>query len=263
MSEELKNEAPKRKRRTREEMEAARAAGLEPAKRVKKPEKIDDELRKKYPANVEGSAEFVKANEAVDKKLPDEQKVMVMACLNPIVSSAAINAAKENGVEVVILEDRVIHDYLSTKGKKEEGVSVADFLNNTSNRLHAEDQCVKLWMILTGGKPIEEVDDVVFTRTEVVRKTNLTHKKAEQVLQLLRAFGMLEYTKGIHEFKLHFNPKRQHQTIQTEVISMCQAMNNDILRFKASIESDKKMTEKERSEIYEAFRNTIEESIKF
>jgi hypothetical protein len=252
MSEELKNEAPKRKRRTREEMEAARAAGLEPAKRVRK-------TSKKKEAEIEKSPdEFV-----AKPKLTAEQKVMLMACLNPIVSSAAINAAKENGVEVVILEDRVIHDYLSTKGKKEEGISVADFLNNTSNRLHAEDQCVKLWMILTGGKPIEEVDDVVFTRTEVVRKTNLTHKKAEQVLQLLRAFGMLEYTKGIHEFKLHFNPKRQHQTIQTEIISMCQAMNNDILRFKASIESDKKMTEKEKSEIYEAFRNTIEESIKF
>lgn len=252
MSEELKNEAPKRKRRTREEMEAARAAGLEPAKRVRK-------TSKKKEAEIEKSPdEFV-----AKPKLTAEQKVMMMACLNPIVSSAAINAAKENGVEVVILEDRVIHDYLSTKGKKEEGISVADFLNNTSNRLHAEDQCVKLWMILTGGKPIEEVDDVVFTRTEVVKKTNLTHKKAEQVLQLLRAFGMLEYTKGIHEFKLHFNPKRQHQTIQTEIISMCQAMNNDILRFKASIESDKKMTEKEKSEIYEAFRNTIEESIKF
>jgi len=252
MSEKLKEEAPKRKRRTREEMEAARAAGLEPAKRVRK-------TSKKKEAEIEKSPdEFV-----AKPKLTAEQKVMMMACLNPIVSSAAINAAKENGVEVVILEDRVIHDYLSTKGKKEEGVSVADFLNNTSNRLHAEDQCVKLWMILTGGKPIEEVDDVVFTRTEVVRKTNLTHKKAEQVLQLLRAFGMLEYTKGIHEFKLHFNPKRQHQTIQTEIISMCQAMNNDILRFKASIESDKKMTEKEKSEIYEAFRNTVEESIKF
>lgn len=252
MSEKLKEEAPKRKRRTREEMEAARAAGLEPAKRVRK-------TSKKKEAEIEKSPdEFV-----AKPKLTAEQKVLLMACLNPIVSSAAINAAKENGVEVVILEDRVIHDYISTKGKKEEGLNVSDFLNNTSNRLHAEDQCVKLWMILTGGKPIEEVDDVVFTRTEVVRKTNLTHKKAEQVLQLLRAFGMLEYTKGIHEFKLHFNPKRQHQTIQTEIISMCQAMNNDILRFKASIESDKKMTEKEKSEIYEAFRNTIEESIKF
>ena len=38
MSEKLKEEAPKRKRRTREEMEAARAAGLEP-KRVRKTSK--------------------------------------------------------------------------------------------------------------------------------------------------------------------------------------------------------------------------------
>lgn len=252
MSEKLKEEAPKRKRRTREEMEAARAAGLEPAKRVRK-------ISKKKEAEIEKSPdEFV-----AKPKLTAEQKVMMMACLNPIVSSAAINAAKENGVEVVILEDRVIHDYLSTKGKKEEGISVADFLNNTSNRLHAEDQCVKLWTILTGGASIEIADECTFTRTEVVRKTNLTHSKAAQVLQLLHAFGMLTFVKGGHEFTLNFSKNKCHDTIKTEVLAMCQAMNNDILRFKASIESDKKMTEKEKSEIYEAFRNTIEESIKF
>lgn len=36
MTEQLNNEAPKRKRRTKSEMEAARAAGEAPAKRVKK-----------------------------------------------------------------------------------------------------------------------------------------------------------------------------------------------------------------------------------
>ena len=254
MSEKLKEEAPKRKRRTKEEIEAAKAAGTYKPKTRKKVEEAPKEETAKAPE------EF----QAKPTKLPAEQSVLIMACLQPEVSKKAIEVAKEKGVEVVILEDRVIHDYLSVRDLEgEEERSLGDFLNNTSNRLHAEDQCVKLWMILTKGQPIENAEQRVFTRTEVVKATNLTHNKADQVFQLLRAFGMLEYTKGTHEFVLNFSKNKCHDTIKTEVLAMCQAVNNDILRFKASIESDEKMTEKEKSEIYGVFRNTIEESIKF
>jgi len=257
MSDELKNqEAPKKKRRTKAEIEAARAAGEVSTKKVKKVvEKVDNQEPK---APEEFSAKPV-------NKVPIEQSVLLMSCLNPIVAKTAIDSAKENGVEVVILEDRVIHDYLSTRGLEEgtEKRSIGDFLNDTSNRLHAEDQCVKLWMILTGGKPIEKSNEVVFTRTEVVKKTNLTHSKATQVFQLLRAFGMLEFTKGTHEFKLNFDKKSCHSTIQTEIVSLCKAMNNDILRFKSSIDSDEKLSPEQKQEMYDTLHKTVEGTISF
>lgn len=255
MSEKLKEEAPKRKRRTREEMEADRATGKAPAKRVKKPAKIDDEaVDKKSPE------EF----QAKPTKLPAEQSVLIMACLQPEVSKKAIEVANEKGVEVVILEDRVIHDYLSVRDREgKEERSLGDFLNDTSNRLHAEDQCVKLWMILTKGQPIENAEQRVFTRTEVVKATNLTHNKADQVFQLLRAFGMLRFTKGTHEFVLNFSKNKCHDTIKTEVLAMCKAMNNDILRYKASIAADTELTEVQKDELYGKLQRAVAEAIEY
>lgn len=253
---ETTNEAPKRRRRTKEEIEAAKAAGTYKPKAKKKVEKAPSEevVEQKAPE------EF----QAKPTKLPAEQSVMIMACLQPEVTKKAIEAAKEKGVEVVVLEDRVIHDYLSVRDREgKEERSLGDFLNDTSNRLHAEDQCVKLWMILTKGQPIENAEQRVFTRTEVVKATNLTHSKADQVFQLLRAFGMLRFTKGTHEFVLNFSKKKCLDSIKTEVLAMCKVLNNDILRYKASIEADTELLKEQKDELYKELQRAVDETIEY
>ena len=253
MTEQLNNEAPKRKRRTKAEMEAARAAGEAPAKRVKK----DTGEAKK------GDEQAPKAPEthAVQPKLKPEQSVLIMACLEPQVAQKAMAAAKERGVEVVILEDKVIHDYLDMKTKKPE--SLGEFLSNTSNRLQAEQNRTKLWMIITGGAPVEQASTRIITETEVVKKTTLSHRQAKAMFNLLRAFGLLRFTKGTHEFVLNFDKNDCHNTIETEVLSMAEVMNNDILRFKNSIESDTSLSEEQKKQKYDEFKNSVCESLRF
>lgn len=253
MTEQLNNEAPKRKRRTKAEMEAARAAGEAPAKRVKK----DTGEAKK------GDEQAPKAPEthAVKPKLKPEQSVLIMACLEPQVAQKAMAAAKERGVEVVILEDKVIHDYLDMKTKKPE--SLGEFLSNTSNRLQAEQNRTKLWMIITGGAPVEQASTRIITETEVVKKTTLSHGQAKAMFNLLRAFGLLRFTKGTHEFVLNFDKNDCHNTIETEVLSMAEVMNNDILRFKNSIESDTSLSEEQKKQKYDEFKNSVCESMRF
>lgn len=253
MTEQLNNEAPKRKRRTKAEMEAARAAGEAPAKRVKK----DTGEAKK------GDEQAPKAPEthAVKPKLKPEQSVLIMACLEPQVAQKAMAAAKERGVEVVILEDKVIHDYLDMKTKKPE--SLGEFLSNTSNRLQAEQNRTKLWMIITGGAPVEQASTRIITETEVVKKTTLSHGQAKAMFNLLRAFGLLRFTKGTHEFVLNFDKNDCHKTIETEVLSMAEVMNNDILRFKNSIESDTSLSEEQKKQKYDEFKNSVCESLRF
>lgn len=251
------NETPKRKRRTKEEIEAAKAAGTYKTRGRKK---VAEELQPNGTSEQKAPEEF----QAKPKKLPAEQSVLIMACLQPEVSRKVTDYAKEKGVEVVILEDRVIHDYLSVRDQEDKEVrSLGDFLNDTSNRLHAEDQCVKLWMILTKGQPIENAEQRVFTRTEVVKSTNLSHGKADQVFQLLRAFGMLRFTKGTHEFVLNFSKKKCHDTIKTEVLAMCKALNNDILRYKASIEADTELTKEQKDEMYKELQRAVDETIEY
>lgn len=253
MTEQLNNEAPKRKRRTKAEMEAARAAGEAPAKRVKK----DTGEAKK------GDEQAPKAPEthAVKPKLKPEQSVLIMACLEPQVAQKAMAAAKERGVEVVILEDKVIHDYLDMKTKKPD--SLGEFLSNTSNRLQAEQNRTKLWMIITGGAPVEQASTRIITETEVVKKTTLSHGQAKAMFNLLRAFGLLRFTKGTHEFVLNFEKNDCHNTIETEVLSMAEVMNNDIMRFKNSIESDTALSEEQRKQRYEEFKSRVCESLHF
>ena len=253
MTEQLNNEAPKRKRRTKAEMEAARAAGEAPAKRVKK----DTGEAKK------GDEQAPKAPEthAVKPKLKPEQSVLIMACLEPQVAQKAMAAAKERGVEVVILEDKVIHDYLDMKTKKPE--SLGEFLSNTSNRLQAEQNRTKLWMIVTGGAPVEQASTRIITETEVVKKTTLSHGQAKAMFNLLRAFGLLRFTKGTHEFVLNFDKNDCHNTIETEVLSMAEVMNNDILRFENSIESDTSLSEEQKKQKYDEFKNSVCESLRF
>lgn len=253
MTEQLNNEAPKRKRRTKAEMEAARAAGEAPAKRVKK----DTGEAKK------GDEQAPKAPEthAVKPKLKPEQSVLIMACLEPYVAQKAIEAAKERGVEVVILEDKVIHDYLDMKTKKPD--SLGEFLSNTSNRLQAEQNRTKLWMIVTGGAPVEQASTRIITETEVVKKTTLSHGQAKAMFNLLRAFGLLRFTKGTHEFVLNFDKNDCHNTIETEVLSMAEVMNNDILRFKNSIESDTSLSEEQKKQKYDEFKTSVCESLRF
>ena len=90
---EQKNETPKRKRRTKAEIEAARAAGETPVKRTNK--KVEE-----APKNEEQAPKAPEEHAAKPTKQPAERSVLIMACLEPEVSKKAIDAAKEKGVEV-------------------------------------------------------------------------------------------------------------------------------------------------------------------
>lgn len=243
MSEQVNDVTPKKKRRTKAEMEAARAAGEAPAKRSTK-------------KNTESTQE-------PKKPLKPEESVLIMACLEPEVSKKAIEAAKERGVEVVVLEDRVITDYLTSKTEDTNREAVGQFLENTSNRLRTERNLVALYAILTGGAKIEDADKYVFTRTMITRKTKLSHRQAADVLMTLKIFGMLEFTKGDFEFKLIFSRNAQRETIKTEIVSMCKAMNGDILRYKKAVETDDSLTKEQKEEMLKKLQDAINETIEY
>lgn len=136
------------------------------------------------------------------------------------------------------------------KKKEKEDDSLKGFLDDKDNRLHAEGQCLKLWTILTQGEPIEDAKTRVFSSKEVVDKTNMSHKTAQQLFLLLRAFGLLKFVKGSHRFTLNFDADRRHKTIETEVLAMAELLNSDILRYRASIDADEESSAKEKEKLW-------------
>lgn len=199
--------------------------------------------------------------ERAKTSLSPEKSVLIMACLEPEVSGKAIEAAKEKGMEVVILEDKVITDYLDSKKEETNRESLGKFLSDTSNRLKTERNLAALYAILTQGAKIEDADKYVFTRTMITKRTNLSHRQASDLLMSLKVFGMLEFTRGDYEFKLIFSPQAQRETIKTEILSLCKAMNGDILRYKKAIEADPSLSEEQKKENYEKFKSAVNETI--
>lgn len=200
---------------------------------------------------------IVEKQEAV---LTPEQRIVIVGCLNPDMIKTINTEAKNRGIEVVALSDKVVFDYLQVKGvvAPSTAVTLDRFLGDESNRLVAEQQATKLWSILTGNTDVENSENITFTETQVVRNTSLTHKTANELFALLRAFGLFEW-KNIkkREFILRFNKSYVHASIQNDIVNMAGALSNDILRFKHSLEADSTLTTEEREKKMEVAKNAV------
>lgn len=239
-------ETPKRKRRTKAEIEEAKKNGT--YKPRKKTSKVTEQEEKEN---------------AVEQKkitLSPEQSVLIMSCLNPSVSMAACNAAKKEGVQVVILEDKVIYDYLERSRKQED---LSEFLSDTSNRLKAESDARRLYAILTKGGNIEDSRDKVFNTTQIVKCTNLSHSKTASLIELFRAFGLIRLVRGIHEFMFTFTPEMRRKSIGDEILGMLKVMNTDIQRYKASIYNDDSLSSEQKENMYRDFQKSFNEQLEF
>lgn len=211
----------------------------------------------------------MKGGEVVKQEevLAPGQSVILVGCMNQKMIKSVTTAAKKQGVEVVMLNDKVVTDYLKVKGVEvpdAEAVTLDSFLSDASNRIVAEQQAAKLWAVMMGNTEVEGAEEVEFTETQVVHRTTLSHKKANELFNLLRAFGLLEWTNPKKRvFKLHFSKTHIHSAIHNDILEVSKAINSDILRYKKSIESDSELSEQERKEKLASLKNAVIASLNF
>lgn len=210
--------------------------------------------------------EAAKENEVKQEEaLKPEQLVMVYVCLNPAVEQSIQETCKAAGVETVRLEDRVIHDYLASKravtDREKEAERMSQFLQSESNRQFAEQQGVRLYTIVTGQTDVAGSEDREITEIEVCHKTTLSHSQAHRLFDVLRAFGILEFT-GVRKFKLHFSPERRHKTILAEVEAVTKILKSDVMRLRNSLLADETISAEKREEYEKAIKSAFDGALK-
>lgn len=98
----------------------------------------------------------------------------------------------------------------------------------------------------------------------MVHRTTLSHKRANELFNLLRAFGLLEWTNPKKRvFKLHFSKTHIHSAIHNDILEVSKTINSDILRYKKSIEADSELSEQERKEKLASLKNAVIASLNF
>lgn len=229
------------------------------AKQNAKPQKSQKKTAKK-------AVEVAAAKDSGAKEpLKPEQLVMIYACLNPDVDKTVLDACQKSGVEIVRLEDRVIADYLASKQavteRDKEAERMRQFLQSESNRQYAEQQGVRLYTIVTGETDVSKSEWREITEMEVCKNTTLSHSQAHRLFDLLRAFGILEFT-GVRKFKLHFTNERRHKTILQEVEAVSKIVKSDIMRLRNSLSVDSELSAEKREEYEKAIRAALEDALK-
>lgn len=181
------------------------------------------------------------------------QKVLIVGSVNPDVNAKIKQIADEMGLELVVLTDNVVTDYLKAKGvdvKDALEVTVEQFLSDESNRKIAQEKAAQLWTILTKRTDVENSALTIFTETQTTRATSLSHKEFQELAELLRAFGFFEWIDlKKREYRLIFDKSFAYKMMKQDVISVVKLVNNDILRYKNAIKADCNLTEEQRSEM--------------
>lgn len=187
--------------------------------------------------------------------------ILIYGATNEKVIKAVEALSKQEGVELVRLEDRVLTDYLKRKNKAENEpntVTVEEFINNPENRKAAEERAFYLWNLLTMNAKTDLAINRIFTKSEVVNRTTLTNKTLGELLDMLQLFGLVVFTKSNYEFRFIFGEELQKAEAYADIVDVTTTLNVEITRY-ISLQK----TEEEKEKAIEELKNNLKELIKF
>lgn len=183
------------------------------------------------------------------KKLTRDH-ITVFATIDPDMEKAITASAAERGHVIVRLEDKIIDDFLAARSaptpEQTEVKQVSDFINDKNNKALAEDRAKSLYTALT-REPIENHPGLNFKFAQVVKRTNLSWGKARAVLEMLEAFGFVEWLDvEKKEFVFSFEAAAIHRTVRRQALAMMTETAKDFVRYKALLENDESLTKEQR-----------------
>lgn len=187
----------------------------------------------------------------------DENNVLIVGCKNQEMLSVISEIAEKSGIHLVVLEDRVVSDYVAshqeTTTAQTEGEKLQQFLSNEGNRNEAEAKALALFNMLTKNGDVSKAEEMVFGQVQVTKMTNLSHAKAKDLLELLRLFGMVEYVqaKSPVTFKFHFGEQTRQNSIMLDISEDCALVKMDMERYVSAINNGSGTDDEKQSKINE------------
>ena len=197
-----------------------------------------------------------------NKKERTTDDIIIYAATNEKVINAVESISKELDIETVRLEDKLLVDYLNiySKSEKQESkeVTMEEFINNSENRKAAEIKAFDLWNIITHNAKTDLALTRIFTKSEIIKRTNLSNKKLDDLLELFELFGLVTFTKGNYEFRFCFGQELQRAEAYADIVDACSVVNIAIERYKSMYSEGE-----EKDKIIKELQDNIKELIKF
>lgn len=185
------------------------------------------------------------------------ENILIFAAVEQETIDAVKKIADERSIHLVQLDDKVITDYLKgTEQRNNDGsMTLDEFVANDKNREEAETKAISLFNLITHNGDILTSADKVFKKSDITKRTNLTHKTLGELLQLFSVFGLIEWKKSNYEFSFIFSKEVRQASVLADITNTTTMLNQNIVRYLSQF------PDKEKKERFSEIRKQIIESI--
>lgn len=192
------------------------------------------------------------------EKNNEKEIEFVYATENDTLAEAIQKTAEQHCTgEIIRLDDKLIDTITEARSKEKRATTVSEFVADGDNKDEAEKKALCLWNMVTNNTPVENASGRIFTKTEIVRRTTLTHKALGELLELFRLFGFIEFVKGNYEFRFIFSQKTKQDNAYADIVEDIRLLNINIARYKNLLSED------EFTERWDKLRENITQLISF
>lgn len=189
-----------------------------------------------------------------NKKAED---IIIAASMEQSVIDGLEDFSRQRDKHLVLLDDKVITDYIkgTERAEKQHHQTVDSFLQSEKNREEAETKAIALFNLITHNGDILTSGDKVFKKSDVTKRTNLTHKTLGELLTLFSLFGLIEWKKGDYEFSFVFSKDVRQSSALADITNTITMLNQNIVRYISQF------SDEEKKQKFSEIRGTIIESI--
>lgn len=162
-----------------------------------------------------------------------EKELLVYATRNESVSEEVKRIAGNHGnITVMRLSSKLLEDLEKNDSKEnKERITLEEFLSNEDNKKNAEEKALTLWGIVTNNADLGLSKERVFTKTEVVKKTTLSHKQLNELIELLSLFGFVEVLEKA-KFKFEFSENIRQASALADIVIELRELSVKVERYK-------------------------------
>lgn len=165
--------------------------------------------------------------------MEEKKELLVYATRNESVSEEVKRIAdNHDNVTIMRLSSKLLEDLEKSDSKEnKEHITMEEFLSSEDNKKNAEEKALTLWGIVTNNADLGLSKERVFTRTEVVKKTTLSHKQLNKLIELLSLFGFVKVLEKA-KFKFEFSEDIRKASALADIVIELRELSVKVERYK-------------------------------
>lgn len=221
-------------------------------------EKKTPKRKRRTKAEIEASKETKNETPLYLEHFPE--KLVFISCSNKKLFAEINELCYQEKMVIVRLNDNIAKGLLPWEGVEQ----YKSFISDVENYLAACRQAQSIWDVLKKNFVDEKNIPTFFTETQLVKCSTLSHSEAKSVLKCLNEFGLISYKDNkTYEFVINVDMFTQRIEKTKQIGETCRLLTCQLAAFNALVKNDKKLSAEEKRDEENHIQSFVEAAIEY